>query len=390
MNKKIVLIDVFIVFRMIISNLVHPVTPAFLIGLELPDYMFGLAFSFMALTNFLFSPLWGKVSKNVGDMKSYGIAYIGYGIGQLMFANATTIEGILIARIISGSFVGGLFVNELIYIVNNSKLKDRGRNLAISGTLLGVAPPFGYLVGGLIGEQSIRLAFIVQVVSLISMGLLSFAILKDSAVKQKLPFNKLIKESNPFRAFVDVKELLNKKLILFFIVVTLSNIARTAFDQSFNYFLVDVYKFSPSYNGYFKAIVGVISLLVNSSICLWIVKKTNIHKSYIIVLFSTMLTISLMLLVNDKFTFIGLSLLNYGIMVMFLPLLQAKLSDLEDNTEGVLLGFFNSMKGLGSFLGSLFIGFIYVLNPIYAFISCVVVLIIAIIIAVLNLKNIKM
>jgi DHA1 family multidrug resistance protein-like MFS transporter len=387
MNRKIILIDIFIVVRMIVSNLVHPVTPAFLIGLDLPNYMFGLAFSFMAFTNFMFSPFWGKISKNVGDMKAYGIAYIGYGIGQLMFANATTIPGILTARIISGSFVGGLFVNELIYIVNNSKPEDRGRNLAISGTLLGVAPPFGYLVGGLIGEQSIKLTFIVQVVSLISIGLLTFVLLKNSIEREKLPFHSLLKESNPFRAFVDVKSLLNKKLVLFFIVVTLSTIARTAFDQSFNYYLVDIYKFSPSYNGYFKAVVGLLSLIVNSTICMWIVRKTNIHRSYIIVLFSTMLSISLMVLVNSSIAFIGLSLLNYGIMVMFLPLLQAKLSDLEDSTEGVLLGFFNSMKGLGSFLGSLFIGFIYVINPIYSFVSCVVILFIAILIGIRNLKN---
>ena len=46
-------------FEYIACNLAHPMTPAIIKTLHLGDYMFGLAFAAMAITNFLFSPFWG-------------------------------------------------------------------------------------------------------------------------------------------------------------------------------------------------------------------------------------------------------------------------------------------------------------------------------------------
>ena len=51
----------------IIANFAHPITPTFIQDLGLNDYMFGVAFASMAVTNFLFSPFWGKLSKNIGS-----------------------------------------------------------------------------------------------------------------------------------------------------------------------------------------------------------------------------------------------------------------------------------------------------------------------------------
>ena len=41
------------------ANLAHPITPTLIHNLNLPDYMFGLMFAGMSVTNFLFSPFWG-------------------------------------------------------------------------------------------------------------------------------------------------------------------------------------------------------------------------------------------------------------------------------------------------------------------------------------------
>ncbi len=44
MNKKSLLIITFLFFQSVIHNLGHPVTPAFVSGLGIEDYMFGLFF----------------------------------------------------------------------------------------------------------------------------------------------------------------------------------------------------------------------------------------------------------------------------------------------------------------------------------------------------------
>ena len=73
------LLPFFLVFSLefIINNLAHPVTPAIIKNLHLGDYMFGLAFASMAVTNFLFSPFWGKISRRMRTSTAMALSSAG-------------------------------------------------------------------------------------------------------------------------------------------------------------------------------------------------------------------------------------------------------------------------------------------------------------------------
>ena len=45
----------------------------------------------------------------------------------------------------------------------------------------------------------------------------------------------------------------------------------TAFDQSFNYYIKDVFGFSSGYNGLLKGAMGIITLIANTTIALWLI-----------------------------------------------------------------------------------------------------------------------
>ena len=53
----------------------------------------------------------------------------------------------------------------------------------------------------------------------------------------------------------------------------MANLGYIAFEQAFNYYLRDQFNLSSGYNGVIKAALGVISLVSNSTLCLWIIKK---------------------------------------------------------------------------------------------------------------------
>ena len=74
----------------LVANFAHPITPTFIQELGLNDYMFGVAFACMSLTNFLFSPFWGKISHNFGVVKTMGFCYVGYALSQLAFGLSTS------------------------------------------------------------------------------------------------------------------------------------------------------------------------------------------------------------------------------------------------------------------------------------------------------------
>jgi DHA1 family multidrug resistance protein-like MFS transporter len=138
------------------------VTPTIIQDLHLPDYMFGLMLAAMQLTNFLFSPFWGKLNISISSRQTLLICCCGYGFAQLGFACATTQTMILLARILAGFFVGGIFVSFLTYVINTAKPEDQAKFLTYSATIQAVFGAFGYLVGGILGEFSIRGTFFLQ------------------------------------------------------------------------------------------------------------------------------------------------------------------------------------------------------------------------------------
>jgi len=80
------------------ANFAHPVTPTIIQNLALPDYMFGLMFAMMMVSNFLFSPFWGKINTLISSRATLLISCVGYAAAQLGFAYGTTQGMILFAR----------------------------------------------------------------------------------------------------------------------------------------------------------------------------------------------------------------------------------------------------------------------------------------------------
>ena len=60
----------------------------------------------------------------------------------------------MVARLLSGFFVGGIMVSFLTYIIAHATLEQRGRYLALSATIPTVFAAFGYLIGGIMGVYS--------------------------------------------------------------------------------------------------------------------------------------------------------------------------------------------------------------------------------------------
>ena len=339
------------------ANFAHPVTPTVIQELHLHDYMFGVALAVMLITNFLLSPFWGKINNYISSRLSLLICCLGYGVAQIWFAYATTELMIILARMFAGLFTGGIFVSFLTYIVNKSNPEDQGKYLTYSATIKSVASAFGYMIGGFLGESSVRLAFLVQAGTLIAVAVAFFMICEpDSTANLKdIPAKQLMKEANPFQAFM--------AFVFLFAINIFINFGNTGFDQAFNYYLKAQLGLTSSYNGIIKAGVGFVSFIANMSLCIWIIKKTNVKKSMVVLTaFCALAAIGTLISVNIGI-FIFFSILVYAGYSVSVPVLQNMVANQADpKQKNLVMGFFNATQSLGSIAGSLTAGFIYSVN----------------------------
>lgn len=349
------------------ANFAHPITPTLIKNLNLPDYSFGMLYAGMAFTNFLFSPFWAKQVTRMGSRKVLGICCSGYGIGQALFAIMKTLPTIMIARFVSGFFVGGIMVSFLTYIIHTSTVEQRGRYLALSATFTTVFSAFGYLIGGFTGVVSIPLTFAMQSGVLVLCGIFFIIFLQDDKEDVVASGNPW-RDANPFQAFFDAKQFMTISFAILFFAVFLASTATTAYDQNFNYFIKDQFHFNSSYNGILKAVVGFISLLVNTTICVWLMKKTDVRKSAIAVLGGAGIMLIIVTMLVDIVPFIIVNIIFFALNAMYIPLLQDLCASSASNkNSSMVMGFYNAMKSLGMIVGALFAGFIYAFGPRLSF-----------------------
>lgn len=370
------------------ANFAHPVTPTIIQNLQLNDYMFGVALAMMQLANFLMSPFWGKINGYVSSRVSLLIGCLGYGISQIWFAYATTELSIICARLLAGGFVGAIFVSFLTYVINVSDPKDQAKYLTYSATISSVAGAFGYLIGGFLGEFSIKGTFLIQSITLILVGILFYFICTpDSKKQEKLSYKQLAKDANPLKAFFDCGKFMTVAFVSLFAINVLINFGNTGFDQAFNYYLKDQLQLSSAYNGVIKAAVGFVSFIANMTICIWIMNKTKIEKSLVkLIAACTIAAIGTIISPNIGL-FITFSILVYAGYSISLPVLQNIVAMNADvKQKNLVMGFYNATKSLGSIAGSLTAGFIYSMDVKLPFVCTAVIYGIGILAGLLYLK----
>ena len=354
---------VMVLFNMA-ASFAHPVTPTIIQDQHMHDYMFGVALGVMLITNFLMSPFWGKINVYISSRSTFLIGCLGYAVAQLWFAYSTTELMVILARMFAGLFTGGIYVSFLTYIVNVAKPEDQAKYLTYNATIQSVGSAFGYMVGGFLGEFSVRGTFLIQVACILISGIAFYFICVPDAIPgAKINGKQLAKEVNPFQAFLDCRLFMSVAFAMLFAVNILINFANTGFDQAFNYYLKDQLGLTSSYNGIIKAAVGFVSFVSNMTICVWIINKTDTKKS-MIVLVAVCAAAALGITVFENMAiFMVLGVLVYAGYSVSLPVIQNMVASQADPAQkNLVMGFYNATKSLGSIAGSFIAGGIYAVN----------------------------
>ncbi len=347
------------------TSFAHPVTPTVIKQLQLNDYMFGVALAVMMSANFLMSPFWGRINGYISSRVSLLVCCCGYGVAQIIFAEATGEFGIVLARFLGGIFVGGSFVSFLTYIVNAAEHRDQASFLTYSATIQSVGSAFGYLIGGLIGELSVKAAFYAQAACLILSGVLFFLICRPDVERRgPIPIAAIARQANPLKAFLDCRSFMTPAFALVFAYSVLINFGNTGFDQAFNYFLKDQLGLTSGYNGVIKAAVGLVSFAANMTLCIYIIKRPRPARALAGLAAACALSAAATALLPGTGSLVVFGILVYAGYSVSLPVNQNMAANLAGQGQrNLVMGFYNSTKSLGSIAGSLTAGFIYSQGP---------------------------
>lgn len=347
------------------ASFAHPVTPTLIVERELDSSMFGIALAAMMAASFLFSPFWGRLCGYIPTRRIILFCSVGYTVGQVIFGAAYSEWMVVAGRLFAGVFTGGCFTAFSNYVINTSTHEQRDANLTALVTIQTVGSAGGYFVGGMLGLLSLQVVFAAQcALLLLCGGLFALVCLDDTPFKARPERPLSLRDADPFRAFAEAGRFMTPMLGLLFAVLAVSGVGYNAFEQCFNYYIKDQFGLSSAYNGTFKILIALLILLLNSTVCIWLQKKTDIHRTFLPVLGACTLLIGALLWFDALLPFAVLYIIYNGVNAIRGPLMQSMAADRsEPDTSNTVMGFYQAMNSLGSIFGSLLAGLIYKAGP---------------------------
>ncbi|WP_157953033.1 DHA2 family efflux MFS transporter permease subunit [Limnobaculum parvum] len=139
------------------------------------------------VANALVLPMSGWLASTIGRKRYYMLSITGFTIGSLLCSLATSIEFLIIARVLQGLSGGGLAPVEQSMITDSFPIEKRPHAFALYGVAILVAPAIGPFVGGWLTENlSWHWIFLINVpIGIVSLILSYYFIVEPSLLKQE-------------------------------------------------------------------------------------------------------------------------------------------------------------------------------------------------------------
>lgn len=338
-----------------------PILPSFAVKeLGVNEAAVGIAIALYSFVQFLFNPVFGKMSDKYGRRPVILACLILNASGYIIFAFTHSYLLLLVSRVVAG--LGGSSIGVAqAYIADVTTREERSKGMGLIGAAFGLGFVFGPLMGGLLSK------FGYEVTGFVAAGFSLFAFtLSIFYLPESLTIDKLhaVKNDTAKRKLFDFeamgKIIKNPELailIALFFVLTFSfaNIYGT-----FALLGIKIYGFTDIQNGYMFGIVGLTSAIVQGGLIGRINKMFTKHTILGVASFLMMLSLAL---IPYAGTFLGLSIvsiiLSFGTGT-FQPTVLSLISEVASEAEqGITLGLNQSLASFARVLGPLWGGFAF-------------------------------
>jgi len=138
-------------------GIVIPLLPFYVSHFNASGAMMGLLMAIYSIMQFIFAPLWGRLSDRVGRKPVLLIGVAGYAISFAVMAFAPNLAMLIGARALAGILSSATLPTAMAYIADTTEAKDRAKGVGMMGAAMGVGMIFGPTLGGLLAAAALPL-----------------------------------------------------------------------------------------------------------------------------------------------------------------------------------------------------------------------------------------
>ncbi len=330
-------------FVMVGFGIIIPVLPFYAEDMGATPTQLGLLMAVYSVMQFLFSPMWGRVSDRIGRKPVMMIGIFGLSLSFFLMAVSSELWMLFVARIIGGFLSSANMPTVTAYVADITSDEDRGKGMGVIGASVGLGFIFGPAIGGIFSKASLSMPFYIAGFSSLLTFLLVMIILKESLPQEKRGVH--AEKRAPLRT-----SLQGPTSMLFFLQLFVS-LSLAGLEATFAYFAAQKAGLGTVELGYIFMIMGLGGALVQGGLVGRMTKKFGEGAVIQVGILISAIGFGLVLLVNS-FATAAVFLTIFGIgNGVIRPSVSALLTKISTTGHGSTTGVLSSFDSLGRMIG---------------------------------------
>lgn len=260
MNTKKALPILFLVMFLVMVGfgIIIPVIPFYAEEIGATPTQLGLLMAVYSLMQFLFAPMWGRISDRIGRKPVIMIGILGLSLSFFLMALSTELWMLFAARIIGGFLSSANMPTVMAYVADITSEEDRGKGMGIIGASVGLGFIFGPAIGGVFSQSSLSTPFyLAGATSLVTFLFVTF-ILKESLSAEQRSIQEKEKTS--------LLKALNGPLSMLFLLQLFVSLSLAGLEATFAYFAAEKAGLGSVELGYIFMIMGLAGAIVQGGL----------------------------------------------------------------------------------------------------------------------------
>jgi DHA1 family tetracycline resistance protein-like MFS transporter len=336
-------------------GIVLPLLPFYAQHYGATALLVGLLSTSFSLMQFLFAPVWGRMSDRVGRRPIILLGLLGSSVSYLIFGLAHSLPVLFFSRLFAG-IAGANISTAQAYIADSTTAEKRARGMGLIGAAYGLGFIFGPAIGGTLSHFALNLPPLFASALAFSNFSAALFLLPESLK----PENRIAHSHRGLNLGRIKRALGHPQLGIFLTLFFISTFAFANLEATFALMTQKKFGFDAHENGYLFAYIGILITIMQGFLIGRLVKRAGERKLISIGLFSMIFGLGLLPFAPNLLgLLLVLAVLTFGNGITN-PSISSSISRVTGpEDQGGILGVGQSMGSLARILGPIWGGLVF-------------------------------
>ncbi|AJS57255.1 MFS transporter [Paenibacillus sp. IHBB 10380] len=373
----LLMLNIFLVFTGI--GLVIPIMPAYMNELQISGGTVGLLVAAFSLTQFLFSPVAGRLSDSWGRKKIIVAGMIIFALSELLFGVANTPFFLFTARFLGGIGAALIMPAVMAYTADTTSTEERGKGMGYINAAITTGFIIGPGIGGFIAEFGIRVPFYGAAAAGMIAAIITLFVLPESSPsvqreKSTTTATTTATTTKKQGFFTQLMQSYREPYFFSLIIVFVMAFGLANYETVFGLFVDHKFSFTPKDIAFIITFGSIAGAVVQVTVFGWILDQFGEKKVISICLLLAALFILLTLFVNSYWMIIVVTFIVFLSIDILRPAISTQMSKMAEDQQGFVAGLNSAYTSLGNIAGPIVAGYLFDLDINFPYVSAFLVL----------------